>query len=109
MFNIRRATVRGVSVRQPCVALPWQGARCLARALRANNTLNELDLRWNEVGNDGARALRDSLETNRALTSIKLSGNKVCIEGESPQFLLVCGLQVESVYISVWWWSCIIK
>lgn len=56
-----------------------QGARCLARALRANSTLKELDLRWNDVGGDGARALRDSLHTNRALISLKLSGNKVAI------------------------------
>lgn len=54
-----------------------QGAASLARALRANSTLKELDLRWNEVGNDGARAIRDSLDTNRSLTSVKLSGNKV--------------------------------
>lgn len=54
-----------------------QGAACLARALRANSTLKDLDLRWNEVGNDGARAIRDSLDTNRSLTSVKLSGNKV--------------------------------
>lgn len=56
-----------------------QGAASLARALRANSTLKELDLRWNEVGNDGARAIRDSLDTNRSLISIKLSGNKVWV------------------------------
>lgn len=55
----------------------FQGASCLARALRANNALTDLDLRWNEVGNEGARAIRDSLDTNSSLTSVKLSGNKV--------------------------------
>ncbi len=54
-----------------------QGAACLARALRANGTLKELDLRWNELGNEGARAIRDSLDTNRSLTTMKISGNKV--------------------------------
>lgn len=58
---------------------PSQGAMSLARALKANNTLTELDLRWNNVGNDGARALRDSLEANRSLSCLKLSGNKVMI------------------------------
>jgi len=54
-----------------------QGAACLARALRGNGSLKELDLRWNEVGDEGARAIRDSLDTNRSLTTVKLSGNKV--------------------------------
>lgn len=57
-----------------------QGASCLARALRANSTLKDLDLRWNDVGNDGARAIRGSLDTNHSLTSVKLSGNKVGVE-----------------------------
>lgn len=60
-----------------------QGASYLARALRANSTLKEIDLRWNEVGNDGARAIRDCLDTNRSLTTIQLSGNKArCQNGE---------------------------
>lgn len=53
-----------------------KGASCLAQALRANTALTELDLRWNEMGNDGARAIRDGLDTNRSLSSLKLSGNK---------------------------------
>lgn len=57
-----------------------QGAGCLARALRANDTLTELDLRWNELGNDGARAIRDSLDVNRRLTSVKVSGNKARLQ-----------------------------
>jgi Leucine Rich repeat len=53
------------------------GGRALARSLRSNSHLRTLDLRWNDLGNEGARALKDALTANSTLETMLLSGNKV--------------------------------
>lgn len=75
--NDRQTPVRLRPLRCARRAFVSQGATTLARALRSNRALTELDLRWNDIGNSGARALLGSLDSNRSLASLKLSGNKV--------------------------------
>uniref|UniRef100_A0A8C3MS34 Leucine rich repeat containing 45 n=1 Tax=Geospiza parvula TaxID=87175 RepID=A0A8C3MS34_GEOPR len=54
-----------------------QGAGELAIALTQNNSLQELDLRWNNIGLLGGRALLNCLHSNKTLKRLELAGNNV--------------------------------
>uniref|UniRef100_A0A8D0GIS5 Leucine rich repeat containing 45 n=1 Tax=Sphenodon punctatus TaxID=8508 RepID=A0A8D0GIS5_SPHPU len=54
-----------------------QGAEELALGLKCNSSLQELDLRWNNIGLLGGRALLDCLHSNRTLQKLELVGNNV--------------------------------
>ncbi|KFV52425.1 Leucine-rich repeat-containing protein 45, partial [Gavia stellata] len=54
-----------------------QGAGELAMALKQNATLQELDLRWNNIGLLGGRALLNCLHSNKTLKRLELAGNNV--------------------------------
>ncbi|NXL38208.1 LRC45 protein, partial [Glaucidium brasilianum] len=54
-----------------------QGAGELAMALKQNASLQELDLRWNNIGLLGGRALLNCLHSNKALKRLELAGNNV--------------------------------
>ncbi|XP_075375051.1 leucine-rich repeat-containing protein 45 isoform X2 [Mycteria americana] len=54
-----------------------QGAGELAMALKQNTSLQELDLRWNNVGLLGGRALLNCLHSNKTLKRLELAGNNV--------------------------------
>lgn len=49
----------------------------LCRALKQNHTIKALDLRWNNVGLLGGRAIVEMLQTNKILTRIELAGNNI--------------------------------
>ncbi|NXS54549.1 LRC45 protein, partial [Brachypteracias leptosomus] len=54
-----------------------QGASELAVALKQNASLQELDLRWNNIGLLGGRALLNCLHSNKTLKRLELAGNNV--------------------------------
>ncbi|XP_049669386.1 leucine-rich repeat-containing protein 45 isoform X2 [Accipiter gentilis] len=54
-----------------------QGAGELAVALKQNASLQELDLRWNNIGLLGGRALLNCLHSNKTLKRLELAGNNV--------------------------------
>uniref|UniRef100_A0A8C5X8E5 Leucine rich repeat containing 45 n=1 Tax=Malurus cyaneus samueli TaxID=2593467 RepID=A0A8C5X8E5_9PASS len=54
-----------------------QGAGELAMALTQNASLQELDLRWNNIGLLGGRALLNCLHSNKTLKRLELAGNNV--------------------------------
>ncbi|KFQ98745.1 Leucine-rich repeat-containing protein 45, partial [Nipponia nippon] len=54
-----------------------QGAVELAMALKQNASLQELDLRWNNIGLLGGRALLNCLHSNKTLKRLELAGNNV--------------------------------
>ncbi|KFQ98924.1 Leucine-rich repeat-containing protein 45, partial [Opisthocomus hoazin] len=54
-----------------------QGAGELATALKQNASLQELDLRWNNIGLLGGRALLNCLHSNKTLKRLELAGNNV--------------------------------
>uniref|UniRef100_A0A8C0VK42 Leucine rich repeat containing 45 n=1 Tax=Cyanistes caeruleus TaxID=156563 RepID=A0A8C0VK42_CYACU len=54
-----------------------QGAGELAMALTQNTSLQELDLRWNNIGLLGGRALLNCLQSNKTLKKLELAGNNV--------------------------------
>uniref|UniRef100_F7AWL0 Leucine rich repeat containing 45 n=1 Tax=Equus caballus TaxID=9796 RepID=F7AWL0_HORSE len=54
-----------------------KGAEELALALKSNASLQQLDLRWNNIGLLGGRALVNCLPSNRTLWRLELAGNSV--------------------------------
>ncbi|NXL59568.1 LRC45 protein, partial [Chordeiles acutipennis] len=54
-----------------------QEAGELAMALKQNASLQELDLRWNNIGLLGGRALLNCLHSNKTLKRLELAGNNV--------------------------------
>ncbi|XP_012308118.1 leucine-rich repeat-containing protein 45 isoform X2 [Aotus nancymaae] len=54
-----------------------KGAEELALALKGNATLQQLDLRWNNIGLLGGRALMNCLPSNRTLWRLDLVGNNI--------------------------------
>ncbi|CAF3348954.1 unnamed protein product [Rotaria sp. Silwood2] len=52
-----------------------QGAQYLATGLRSNKTLKTLDLYKNRIGDEGAQALADALITNTTCNSLNLDSN----------------------------------
>ena len=53
------------------------GARCIADALKENNTLKVLALGSNNIGDEGARFIADMLAVNKTLQEISLSNNSI--------------------------------
>ena len=58
-----------------------QGAQHLARALKQNAHLRELDLADCGIGDDGAEALGIMLRSNTVLRKLKLQGNRIGSRG----------------------------
>eukprot|EP00614_Pseudopedinella_elastica_P007039 CAMPEP_0172602840 /NCGR_PEP_ID=MMETSP1068-20121228/23020_1 /TAXON_ID=35684 /ORGANISM="Pseudopedinella elastica, Strain CCMP716" /LENGTH=231 /DNA_ID=CAMNT_0013404345 /DNA_START=77 /DNA_END=769 /DNA_ORIENTATION=- len=54
-----------------------EGARAMARALRANSTLTKLDLRENLIDDEGAGVLAEALRENRTLEILDLPNNSI--------------------------------
>lgn len=53
----------------------------LASALKTNQTLNSLDLRYNAIGPKGAKELAEALKENQTLISLDLCSNTIYSEG----------------------------
>ena len=53
------------------------GAIALADLLKINQTLTNLNLRWNNIKNEGAIALSEALETNTTMITLDLSDNSI--------------------------------
>ncbi|XP_016019280.2 leucine-rich repeat-containing protein 45 isoform X2 [Rousettus aegyptiacus] len=54
-----------------------KGAEELALVLKSHPSLQQLDLRWNNIGLLGGRALANCLPSNRTLWRLELAGNSV--------------------------------
>ena len=53
------------------------GAQAMAGALKVNQTLTTLDLRYNHIGEVGVQALAEALKINQTLTSLDLTDNQI--------------------------------
>lgn len=64
---------KGPSLRQRVIPL--------FTALRSNQTLTELDVSWNQMGDSGMAELAELIYTNHTLLSLKIDGNFFGIAG----------------------------
>ena len=57
------------------------GAKAIAKALKANAVLTVLNLIGNNIGVNGAKAIGEALKVNAVLTTLSLRSNKIGDEG----------------------------
>ena len=57
------------------------GAICLAELLKVNNSLQQLDIRYNGVGDDGISSIADGLQHNNTLKNLNVSACEFSVEG----------------------------
>ena len=54
-----------------------EAGQYIGNCLKANQTLDHMDLRWNNLGNQGAKAILKGLNVNKTVMMLELTGNKV--------------------------------
>ena len=54
-----------------------EGAQSLSESLKFNSTLTSLTLAWNNIGSSGAQSLSESLKFNSTLTTLHLLDNNI--------------------------------
>ena len=57
------------------------GASCLGELLKVNNSLQELVMELNDIGNDGISSVADGLQHNNTLTKLNVSFCEFSVKG----------------------------
>ncbi|CAE7347373.1 NLRC3 [Symbiodinium sp. KB8] len=57
-----------------------EGAEAIAEALKTNSTLTRIQLAFNSIGSEGGKAICEALKSNSTLTSINLEGNVISLQ-----------------------------
>ena len=57
------------------------GASCLGELLKVNNSLQQLDMRYNDIGEDGILSIADGLQHNNTLQILNVSGCEFSVKG----------------------------
>ena len=65
----------------------------IGRGLRANCSLQTLDISWNGLADEGAAAFGESLKENNTLTDLDLTNNRISTEGA---LAFAKGLQINN-------------
>ena len=58
-----------------------EGAKMIGEAIKVNKTLQKLDINHNSISDDGAAAISDILKCNSSLQELNVSWNKITNEG----------------------------
>ena len=64
------------------IVIVTTGASCVGELLKVNNSLQELNMYNNPIGDDGVSAVADGLQCNKTLTKLNVS---------------LCGLSVKGI------------
>ena len=57
------------------------GASCLGELLKVNNSLQQLDMRYNDIREDGILSITDGLQHNNTLKILNVSGCEFSVKG----------------------------
>ena len=57
------------------------GASCLGELLKVNNSLQELDIWHNDIGDDGMSSVADGLQHNNTITKLDVTYCKFSVKG----------------------------
>ena len=71
--SIQGIDLRNNDIRQDC-------AHSLANIIKDSVSLQHLDLRWNELGNEGARIMIPAIKSKKGKLKVELDGNSVSEE-----------------------------
>ena len=57
------------------------GASCVGELLKVNNSLQELDMGDNQIGDDGMSSVADGLQCNNTLTKLNVEDCEFSVKG----------------------------
>ena len=63
------------------IVIVTTGASCLGELLKVNNSLQELIIRDNNIGDDGMSSVADGLQHNNTLTKLNLKYCNFSVKG----------------------------
>ena len=63
------------------IVIVTTGASCLGELLKINNSLQELNMRANVIGDDGMSSVADGLQHNNTLTKLDVSQCNLSVKG----------------------------
>ena len=63
------------------IVIVTAGASCLGELLKVNNSLQELDMGWNIIGDDGMSSVADGLQYNKSLTILGVEYCGLSVKG----------------------------
>ena len=73
---------------QPVVTVTT-GAGCLGELLKVNNSLQELVMKCNSIGDDGMSSIADGLQHNKSLRNLNVSKCKVSVKGNYHRYIII--------------------
>ena len=83
------------------------GASCLGELLKINNSLQELDMGDNDIGDDGMSSVVDGLQYNKTLTKLDVERCGLSVKGTvvyKTEFKIIWSLQFScscSVFVQI--------
>ena len=63
------------------IVIVTTGASCVGELLKVNNSLQELVMWGNQIGDDGMSSVADGLQCNNTLTKLNVSGSGLSVKG----------------------------
>ena len=78
------------------IVIVTTGASCLGELLKVNNSLQELDMGHNAIGDDGMSSVADGLQYNKTLTNLNVRGCGLSDKGNvvyKTEFKIIWSLQ----------------
>ena len=63
------------------IVIVTTGASCVGELLKVNNSLQELDMGSNPIGDDGVSAVADGLQGNNTLIKLNVEGCGFSVKG----------------------------
>ena len=63
------------------IVIVTTGASCVGELLKVNNSLQELDMECNQIGDDGMSSVADGLQCNNTLTKLNVGKCGLSVKG----------------------------
>ena len=63
------------------IVIVTTGASCVGELLKVNNSLQELDMGYNPIGDDGMSSVADGLQCNNTLTKLNVHNCEFSVKG----------------------------
>ena len=89
------------------IVIVTTGASCLGELLKVNNSLQELDMTYNDIGDDGMSSVADGLQYNKTLTMLSVRCCGLSVKGTvvyKTEFKIIWSLQFScscSVFVQI--------
>ena len=89
------------------IVIVTTGASCLGEVLKVNNSLQELDMGVNAIGDDGMSSVADGLQYNKTVTKLSVEQCGLSVKGTvvyKTEFKIIWSLQFScscSVFVQI--------